>query len=204
MAEPCCAWTCRFRGVGLEVKRLPRRFARTMYGWLPRGKGFSVGAGVFSVAAIYTASGLQHVPSHQRRASGATIGTCAVADFIRARSHRAARRSGSNRVPSAICPSFAIISRCTCLLGRGCAPSVWFRQLCCHLEFGLVLHQRIGRARHPVGQCDRGLLGLLGLCYFSQPVFSSLTPTARTDLRDGPEIEQPPQIPVAHPGDTPQ
>jgi hypothetical protein len=33
---------------------------RTMYGWLPRGKGFSVDAGVISAAAMYTASELQH------------------------------------------------------------------------------------------------------------------------------------------------
>lgn len=37
-----------------------RHGARTVYGWLPRGKGFSVDAGVISVAAMYTASGLQH------------------------------------------------------------------------------------------------------------------------------------------------
>jgi transposase len=36
-----------------------RRFSRTMYGWLPRGKGVSGDAGVISVAAMYTASGLQ-------------------------------------------------------------------------------------------------------------------------------------------------
>ena len=34
--------------------------ARTMYGWLPRGKIVSVEAGMISVAAMYTASGLQH------------------------------------------------------------------------------------------------------------------------------------------------
>ena len=34
--------------------------ARTMYGWLPRGKSVSVEAGVISVAAMYTASRLQH------------------------------------------------------------------------------------------------------------------------------------------------
>lgn len=34
---------------------------RTMYGWLPRGKGFSIDAGVILVAAMYTASDLQHV-----------------------------------------------------------------------------------------------------------------------------------------------
>jgi hypothetical protein len=33
---------------------------RTMYGWLPRGKRFSVDAGMISVAAMYTASELQH------------------------------------------------------------------------------------------------------------------------------------------------
>ena len=38
-----------------------RHGPRTMYGWLPRGKGFSVDAGMMSVAAMYTASGLQHV-----------------------------------------------------------------------------------------------------------------------------------------------
>jgi hypothetical protein len=38
-----------------------RHRARTVYGWLPRGKGFSVDAGMISVAAMYTASGLQHV-----------------------------------------------------------------------------------------------------------------------------------------------
>jgi len=40
----------------------PRGWAgcRIMYGWLPRGKGFSVDAGVISVAAMYTASKLQH------------------------------------------------------------------------------------------------------------------------------------------------
>ncbi|WP_336421185.1 transposase, partial [Roseovarius sp. D22-M7] len=32
--------------------------ARTMYGWLPRGKSVSVKAGMISVAAMYTASGL--------------------------------------------------------------------------------------------------------------------------------------------------
>lgn len=37
-----------------------RHRARTVYGWLPRGKGFSVEAGVISVAAMYTASELQH------------------------------------------------------------------------------------------------------------------------------------------------
>jgi hypothetical protein len=36
-----------------------RHCARTMYGWLPRGKGVSGDAGVISVAAMYTASGLQ-------------------------------------------------------------------------------------------------------------------------------------------------
>ncbi|RMF44021.1 MAG: hypothetical protein D6751_09610, partial [Deltaproteobacteria bacterium] len=30
-----------------------------MYGWLPRGKGFSIAAGTISVAAMYTASGFQ-------------------------------------------------------------------------------------------------------------------------------------------------
>jgi hypothetical protein len=34
--------------------------ARTLYGWLPRGKGFSVDAGMVSVAAMYAASRLQH------------------------------------------------------------------------------------------------------------------------------------------------
>jgi hypothetical protein len=37
----------------------PRRFARTMYGWLLRGKGVSGDAGVISAAAMYTASDLQ-------------------------------------------------------------------------------------------------------------------------------------------------
>ena len=36
-----------------------RHCARTMYGWLPRGKGVLVDAGIISVAAMYTASGLQ-------------------------------------------------------------------------------------------------------------------------------------------------
>ena len=39
----------------------PRRFARTVYGWLPLGKCISIDAGVISVAAMYTASELQHV-----------------------------------------------------------------------------------------------------------------------------------------------
>ena len=34
--------------------------ARTMYGWRPRGKGVFVDAGTWSVAAMYTASELQH------------------------------------------------------------------------------------------------------------------------------------------------
>jgi hypothetical protein len=34
----------------------PRHGARTIYGWLPRGKGFSWHSGVWSVAAIYSAS----------------------------------------------------------------------------------------------------------------------------------------------------
>jgi transposase len=34
--------------------------ARTMYGWLPQGKNISVEAGMISVAAMYTASDMQH------------------------------------------------------------------------------------------------------------------------------------------------
>ena len=106
--------------------------------------------------------------------------------------------SGPNRVSSAICPSFAIISRCTCLLGRGGCPLSRSGGLC-RPEFRLVLHQRIRRARHAVGQGDRGLLGLLSLDDFPQPVFASLTPSARADLRDGTQIKQSPQIPVGSP-----
>jgi hypothetical protein len=41
-------------------RRLRVHCPRTMYGWLPRGKSVSVEAGVISVAAMYTASDLQH------------------------------------------------------------------------------------------------------------------------------------------------
>jgi DNA replication protein DnaC len=43
-----------------QLHRCPRQRSRTVYGWLPRGKRFSVDAGMISVAAMYTASGLQH------------------------------------------------------------------------------------------------------------------------------------------------
>ena len=69
---------------------------------------------------------------------------------------------------------------------------------------GLVLHQRIGRARHTVGEGDRGLLGLFAAHDLPQPVFPGLTPTPRTDLGNRAQIKQPAQIPVAHLGDTPQ
>jgi hypothetical protein len=60
---------------------------------------------------------------------------------------------------------------------------------------------------------DCGLFGLFALYDLPQPVFAGLTPTARADLRvtpeaclrhDGAQIEQPPQISVAHLGDAPQ
>jgi transposase InsO family protein len=35
-------------------------WARTVYGWLPHGKGFWWKSGVWSAAVIYSASGLQH------------------------------------------------------------------------------------------------------------------------------------------------
>ncbi|MGX0902909.1 hypothetical protein ACSSV8_001474, partial [Roseovarius sp. MBR-79] len=54
-----------FNYVDLEQRipeRHPLREIRqvVMYGWLPRGKRFSVDAGMISVAAMYTASELQH------------------------------------------------------------------------------------------------------------------------------------------------
>jgi len=66
-----CAVDDPVRGMGLtgtsksQVSRLREGgraaiVARTMYGWLPRGKSVSVEAGVNSGAAMYTASGLQH------------------------------------------------------------------------------------------------------------------------------------------------
>jgi hypothetical protein len=48
-------WNARKHGGPKRV----RHCARTMYGWLPRGKGFSSDAGVISAAAMYTASELQ-------------------------------------------------------------------------------------------------------------------------------------------------
>ncbi len=65
--------------------------------------------------------------------------------------------------------------------------------------FRLVLHQRIGGACHAVGQRDRGLLGLLAVYDLPQPVFASLAPSARANLRYRAEIEQPAQIPVGSP-----
>jgi hypothetical protein len=44
----------------LNPIEINRAFTRTMYGWLPQGKGFSGDAGVISAAAMYTASDLQH------------------------------------------------------------------------------------------------------------------------------------------------
>jgi hypothetical protein len=68
---------------------------------------------------------------------------------------------------------FAIIPRYTCLLGGGCDLLSCSGGLC-RPEFGLVLHQRIGGARHAVGQGDHGLLGLLALDDFPQPVVPGL------------------------------
>jgi hypothetical protein len=53
------------RSQALKIEKLEHQLAfaivaRTMYGWLPRGKGVSVEAGMMSGAAMYTASGLQH------------------------------------------------------------------------------------------------------------------------------------------------
>src|SRR6056297_1934404 len=61
-------------------------------------------------------------------------------------------------------------------------------------EFCPVLHQRIRRSRHAVGQGNRGLLGFLALDDLPQPIFPSFTPPADTDLRIGAEIEQSAQI----------
>ena len=47
--------------VGQHVVFGARHCPRTLYGWLPLGKGFSVESGMISVAAMYTASGMQHV-----------------------------------------------------------------------------------------------------------------------------------------------
>lgn len=71
------------------------------------------------------------------------------------------------------------------------------------LEFRLFF-QRLSGVCHAVGQRDRGLFRLLAANDLPQPVGPGSAPSASADLRDGTEIKQLPQIPVAHLGDAPQ
>jgi hypothetical protein len=67
---------------------------------------------------------------------------------------RARWRSGLSGVSSAICPSSAVIARCTCRLGGVIPFSVRRVVPPC---IPPLPHQRVGRARHAAGQGDCGL-----------------------------------------------
>jgi hypothetical protein len=123
---------------GIDMRRRQSGFWRAVavYGLLPRGKGFVrvkhlVGRGHSPPRARPGVYGVwisaRWLRALMNRRSAQRKSAVALVPIIAPRAHlrwaaRALWRSGSKRVSSAICPSLAIISRCSCRLVEARGP----------------------------------------------------------------------------------